>query len=197
MATKKDLERLKQEIIESRNDDLRRQNEEFKSEILDIKQRLNINNSQDLNDEDNMDIIINSHMKDIESDNRLTRSISGLQTNKKHFRDLNNHELHQIKNIYERDHKIKPKTILDENLGDIMDKCINFITYSFDGYHTKYYEAETIIDVYDNDKTFFDIIKTHMITIILFIRDDQNIIYIGILLVFLSIIIYLINIITS
>ena len=135
-------------------------------------------------------------MKDITSDTRPQLSGAGLTSNNKHFRDLSNHELHQIKKIYERDHKKKLKTILDENLGEIMDKCINFLVYSFDGYQKAYYEAELMDNVYDEDKSLFQKIKTHLISIVLFIRDDQNILYIGILLVFLSIIIYFVNIIT-
>ena len=38
--------------------------------------------------------------------------------------------------------------------------------------------------------------KVHLIAMILFIRDDRNIVYIGFLMIFFSIIIYFINIIT-
>ena len=78
-----------------------------------------------------------------------------------------------------------------------MNKCVNFLTYSFDGYTKAYYEAEIMEDVYDNDKTMYESIKVHLIAFTLFFRDDENILYIGILLVFLSIIIYLVNITTS
>ena len=46
-------------------------------------------------------------------------------------------------------------------------------------------------------KNMYQSIKIHLIAIILFMREDQNILYIGILLVFLSMIIYLVNITTS
>ena len=78
-----------------------------------------------------------------------------------------------------------------------MDKLVNFLTYSFDGYTKAYYEAETMEDVYDNEKSTYQMVKVHLIAIILFMRSDQNILYIGILLVLLSIIIYLVNITTS
>ena len=124
-------------------------------------------------------------------------SSAGLETNIKHFRVLSNHELHQIKKLHEKDHKQEPKTVLDESLGDIMNKCINFLTYSFDGYTKAYYQAEVMEDTYDNEKTMYESIKVHLIALTLFFRDDGNILYIGILLVFLSIIIYLVNITTS
>ena len=133
----------------------------------------------------------------ITAENRPQMSSAGLSVNNKHFRDLSNHELHQIKKIYEKDHKEKPRTVLDENLGEIMDKCINFLTYSFDGYSKKYYEAEIMEDIYDGDKSTYEMIKVHLIAAILFIRDDSNILYIGIVLIFISMMMYLVNITTS
>ena len=73
----------------------------------------------------------------------------------------------------------------------------NFLTYSFDGYTKAYYQAEVMEDIYDDDKSLYESIKVHLIALTLFFRDDGNILYIGILLVFLSIIIYLVNITTS
>jgi len=110
------------------------------------------------------------------------------------YRNLTNHELHLAKNLYTKDMRKESHTIMDENLGTILDKCINFVTYSIDDYNQKIDEAELIIDKYE-DKSIFEIFKTHMLAISLFIRDKDNIIYIGIVMIFLSIIIYLSNII--
>ena len=52
-------------------------------------------------------------------------------------------------------------------------------------------------DVYDEDKSIYQNIKIHLIAIILFMREDQNILYIGILLIFISMVMYLMNITTS
>jgi hypothetical protein len=95
-----------------------------------------------------------------------------------------------------KDHNIKPRTVLDESLGEIMNKLVNFLTFSYDGYSKAVYEAEAMEDVYDN-KSIYQSIKIHVTAIILFMRDDQNILYIGILLVFFSMILYLMNITTS
>ena len=78
-----------------------------------------------------------------------------------------------------------------------MEKCVNFLTYSFDGYSKAYYEAEIMEDVYDKEKSTYESLKIHLIAFSLFMREDENILYIGILLVLLSIIIYLVNITTS
>ena len=119
---------LKDEILETQDNEFKKLNENLQNQIIDLKQRLNITLPSS-NEEDNIDIIINSHMRDISADNRPQMSNAGLELNNKHFKDLSNHELHKIKNIYEKDHKKKSKTILDENLGEIMDKCINFLSY--------------------------------------------------------------------
>ena len=122
---------------------LQNQNNRLQRDIQELRQALNVQLPHS-DSEDNMDIMINTHnlpTRDINAEQRPQMSAAGLSVNNKHFRDLSNHELHQIKKIHDQDHKIKPQTILDESLGEIMDKCINFLTYSFDGYSKKYYEA--------------------------------------------------------
>jgi hypothetical protein len=182
------------DLTNSLNREMQTRNEVLQAELNTIRQALQMNIPQE--EEDNMDILIDSHMRDITTDQRPQMSSAGLGMNNKHFRDLSNHELHQIKKMHEKDHQIKPRTILDESMGEIMNKCINFLTFSFDGYTKAFYEAEIMEDVYD-DKSIYESIKVHLIAMTLFIRDDENILYIGILLVFLSIIIYLVNITTS
>ena len=183
------------DLTNSLNREMQTRNEVLQAELNTIRQSLRMQ-IPDEEEEDNMDILIDSHMRDITSDPRPQMSAAGLGVNNKHFKDLSNHELHQIKKLHEKDHQIKPQTILDEPLGEIMNKCVNFLTFSFDGYTKALYEAEIMEDVYD-DKSTYESIKVHLIALTLFIRDDENILYIGILLVLLSIIIYLVNITTS
>ena len=146
MATVEQLNNLRTELEnrqEGLEDEMELRNDKLEDEITRLRQALQINMPHH-EEEDNMDIIIDSHMRDITNENRPQMSSAGLEINNKHFKDLSNHELHQIKKIHDQDHKIKPQTILDESLGEIMDKCINFLTYSFDGYSKKYYEAELL-----------------------------------------------------
>ena len=199
MATVEQLNNLRTELEnrqEGLEDEMELRNDKLEDEITRLRQALQINMPHH-EEEDNMDIIIDSHMRDITNENRPQMSSAGLEINNKHFKDLSNHELHQIKKIHEKDHKKIERTILDENLGTIMDKCINFLTHSFNGYSKAFYKAEIMEDIYDEDKSTYELIKIHLIAITLFIRDDENISYIGILLVFISIIIYLVNITTS
>ena len=193
MATEEQLNQLRQDL----ETEMETRNNELEEEMVRLRQALQMQMPHHEEEEDNMDILIDSHMRDITNENRPQMSSAGLDVNNKHFRDLSNHELHQIKKMHEKDHRVTSRTIVDENIGEIMDKCINFLTYSFDGYSKAFYEAELMEDVYDEEKSTYETIKVHLIALVLFIRDDENILYIGILLVFLSIIIYLVNITTS
>jgi hypothetical protein len=191
-------DQVREELIEDVNDMIRLQNDKVESDLVRMRQSISGGsvNENDLQD-DQMDQLLNVHMRDITRETRPQMSSVGLEEIATHSKDLSNHELHQIKKIHEKDHMIKSKTILDESLGDIMNKLVNFLTYSFDGYTKAYYEAEVMEDVYDNDKSTYQMIKVNLIALIIFMRKDQNILYIGILLVLLSIIIYLVNITTS
>tara|TARA_B100000749_G_C18298295_1_gene411420 strand:+ start:99 stop:701 length:603 start_codon:yes stop_codon:yes gene_type:complete len=200
MATEEELSQLRQDLTDRANSleqTLETYNNDLESSMLELRQVLQMNYPHHTNEEDNLDILVDGHLRDITAEQRPQMSSAGLETNNKHFRDLSNHELHQIKKLHEKDHKQEPRTVLDESLGEIMNKCINFLTYSFDGYTKAYYQAEIMEDIYDDEKTMYESIKVHLIALTLFFRDDGNILYIGILLVFLSIIIYLVNITTS
>jgi len=191
-----DYDRLKSEIMEEVNNIIESKNSEAASDLIRIRQAIQGESGDGLEGNE-MANLLNQHMRDITREPRPQMSSSGLGIHNNHFKDLTNNELHQVKRLHEKDHTNKPKTILDEPLGSIMDKLVNFLTYSFDGYTKAYYEAETMEDVYDNEKSTYQMVKVHLIAIILFMRSDQNILYIGILLVLLSIIIYLVNITTS
>jgi len=141
--------------------------------------------------------LIRPYERDISSETRPQMSASGLSQHNKHLSQLSNHELHQMKSIYEKDHKKETKTIFDESLANILDKTLNFLVYSIDSYTEKIYESELMNKVSSTDKDYSTRFRIHLMAMILFIKEDENIIYIGLLLVFLSIIIYFINIITT
>jgi hypothetical protein len=189
-------DQVRGELMQEVSEMIKRQNSQVASELIGMRQSIQGDSGDGLEGNE-MANLLNQHMRDITREPRPQMSSSGLGIHNQHFKDLTNHELHQVKRIHEKDHTKKPKTILDEPLGSIMDKLVNFLTYSFDGYTKAYYEAETMEDAYDNEKSTYQMIKVHLIAIILFMRSDQNILYIGILLVLLSIIIYLVNITTS
>ena len=188
---------IEAELLTELDDKIRLQNNEVNSELTRVRQSLQVGNENDLQD-DQMANLLNQHMRDITKETRPQMSSAGiLEGSNKHFRDLSNHELHKIKKMHMKEHSFKPRTILDESLGDIMNKLVNFLTFSFEGYTKAVYDAEVMEDVYDDDKSMYQTIKVHLIAIILFMREDQNILYIGILLIFISMLMYLMNITTS
>jgi len=108
-------------------------------------------------------------------------------------------------------------TIMDLTLSDVLDRTLNFIVYSFGDYQVQVRKAELLIwendqgkdkgkgkgkdkgskEATDKKVTVRDRLTLHGHAISLFISDGDNSIYIGIILIMLSIIIYFINITTS
>jgi hypothetical protein len=140
--------------------------------------------------------LVRPYDRDISAETRPQMSAAGLSQHNKHLSQLSNHELHQMKSLHQKDHRKEVRTVLDEPLGDILDKTINFLVHSIDSYTGKIYESELMTKVHSEDKGYYTRFKVHLMAMVLFIRDDQNIIYIGFFMIFLSIIIYFINIIT-
>ena len=140
---------------------------------------------------------IQPYERDISMETRPQLNSAGLKEYNEHVTHLSNHELHQIKEIHQKDHRKKIRTILDEPLGLILDNTINFLSYSNESFHKKTYEAELMEDVRADDKSFYNQLKVYSIALVLFIRDERNITYLGIIMVILSIIIYFTNIITT
>ena len=141
--------------------------------------------------------LVRPYDRDISAETRPQMSAAGLSQHNKHLSQLSNHELHQMKSLHEKDHRKEVRTVLDEPLGDILDKTINFLVHSIDSYTEKIYEAELMNKVHYEDKGYYTRFRVHLMSMVLFVRDDQNILYIGFFMIFLSIIIYFINIITT
>ena len=95
-----------------------------------------------------------------------------------------------------KDYTRKITTIMDEPLSQIIDKTLNFLTYSVDSYSTQYNKAAVLLDQ-ENHNSWFGRLKISLYAIILFITHEEQILYIGILCILVSIIIYFINITTS
>ena len=106
---------------------------------------------------------------------------------------LNSHELNKMNTIIEDHYKKKQSTILEKPLGEVIDNTINFFAHSFDSYSEKVIEAEAILMINSSD-SYIGYLKKHATAFILFIRDDENIIYLGILLIILSVLICFFNI---
>lgn len=116
-----------------------------------------------------------------------TELANDLSLNNQHFRDLSNHELHRIKSSYSKKYETNNKTIFDESINNVIDKTINFLSYSYDTYDKSYLDADELIEYEDiGNRTYSEMIKTHLLAISLFLREKDVTIYLGIILVFIS-----------
>ncbi len=128
-------------------------------------------------------------------DNRPQMGSASLERHNRHFRDLSIHELQKTQNMFEKDNREKTVQFMDESLGTIADKCINLLTYSYDNYEKNIYRAEILENIDVEKASFYDKMKVYIMASIMYIKEDENIIYMGILLILLSNIIYFTSII--
>tara|TARA_B110000208_G_scaffold190560_1_gene254751 strand:+ start:3487 stop:3939 length:453 start_codon:yes stop_codon:yes gene_type:complete len=109
--------------------------------------------------------------------------------------NLTLNEKQKIDNLVKEEYSTKHTTILDESLGDILDKTFNFLGNFVAEYKLKYDYADALLNIdVDDSNRISNVIILHLTSISLLIRESDNIIYIGILFVILSIIIYFFNI---
>ena len=108
--------------------------------------------------------------------------------------NLNSHELNKMNRIIDEEYNKDQPTILDKPFGEVINNTVNFFGNSFDIYHTKLMEAEFTRKLYNTDHTYLNHLQKHLIAISLFIRDEDNIIYMGIIMIILSVLICFFNI---
>tara|TARA_B100000767_G_C19684387_1_gene501052 strand:+ start:318 stop:746 length:429 start_codon:yes stop_codon:yes gene_type:complete len=106
---------------------------------------------------------------------------------------LQGYELESEKQISSR-FKEEPKTILDESLGDIFGKTLGFMQHSSDEYIKKVYQAETVLKEKNKD---VHPAYTYLLGFGMYVSDGSNCIYLGIIFVFISVIIYFVSIVSE
>ena len=93
------------------------------------------------------------------------------------------------------------KTILDEKLGDILEKTSETVSNFLSDYKVKMleskYELETNnTNLKEEDKSKIShILNIHVMGLFNYLKDNDNIIYLGIFIVFISVLLYILNII--
>ena len=107
---------------------------------------------------------------------------------------LDNQELLKVNKIIDKHNDKKNKTILDKSFGEVINNTINFFGNSLDSYNQKLIEAEFTKNIYDTEYEYLNKLQKNLIAISLFIRDDDNIIYLGIIMIILSVLICFFNI---
>ena len=113
-----------------------------------------------------------------------------------HSSQLHGAEILESGQISKKYH-IPEKTIMDETLGNIISNTLDFVTYSGDNYMKKVYEAEEILKKRTDRDGPVKPHQKYMMGFSLFCIHDTNAIYLGILLIFVSLIIYFMSIVTT
>jgi len=108
--------------------------------------------------------------------------------------NLNDHEFQKMNRIIDDEYNERQETILDKPFGEVINNTVNFFGNSVDTYYSKVLEAEFSQNIYDTQYSSLDKLQKYLIALVLFIRDDDNVIYLGIILIILSVLICFFNI---
>tara|TARA_A100001037_G_C15054099_1_gene591517 strand:+ start:632 stop:1093 length:462 start_codon:yes stop_codon:yes gene_type:complete len=104
-------------------------------------------------------------------------------------------------NVKKKIVKENQKTILDEKLGDILEKTSETVANFWDDYKVKMLETKYELETNNtNFKTedrskISHILNIHVMGLFNYLKDNDNIIYLGIFIVFISVLLYIFNII--
>lgn len=135
--------------------------------------------------------------QEVNSEGRLLNKDNNIKAMNEYLQDLTLHEYQKVNNILEKDHRQNKETFMDESLDSIMNNTVNFLSNSVENMYQKYHEAETLQDKSSETMNYIEKSKLYLLAFVLFVRDDKNVIYLGIICIILSIIIYFFNITTS
>jgi len=109
----------------------------------------------------------------------------------KYSNELSNHELDLIYNkFYQKDLSDKKENIFDLSLNKIIHNTISFLDHFQSDYSSKLYEVELL----EEDEKKKNMVMKYFTAFGLYIREHDNIIYLGIILVILSFILYFFSI---
>jgi len=97
-----------------------------------------------------------------------------------------------------RDHKQKDKhTLMTMTLNDIVENTIKMVATSGQDYSKQVYQVSADYKLAGGQDGFLDVMKQYLIAFVMYLGDKDNILYVGIILCFVSIIIYFFSISTS
>lgn len=147
----------------------------------------NLRISQGLENEGN-------RLSSIANDNRpqIARTIDRFN------KDLTNSEISYINKIYHKNNKTEKKTIMDLTISEIMNNTANYFNELPNEYSNKIYDTElNYNDISSENRRFFDTLKIYIIAFVRYTTESDNIIYLGIILIIISIILYFISIINK
>ena len=119
----------------------------------------------------------------------------------KHSTHLSNHELDYINKIhFDESLKHKKKTIFELTLNEIIENTIKFIINFNNELNQHLYDIELELNQQNkhdsnyNENSSLHKLKSYLFAIMLYIGENENLIYFGIILIILSFILYFFNI---
>ena len=98
------------------------------------------------------------------------------------------------RNLVKKDSSKRGPTILDLKLHEIIENLVEVIANFQKDYVYKLYEVDLEFKLIEEERGFFVSLKKYALALMLYLGDKDNILYIGILLIIISIILYFFNI---
>lgn len=141
-----------------------------------------------------MDNIVNSSNSDTIKTSSSLPQINRSNAVRASLDALNTVEYAKMNRILKEEYDKKQASILDKPLGEILNNTVNFFGNSYNSYSDKYLEAKFSRPLYETEDPNLHQFQLHLIALALFIRDDENIIYLGIIMIIIAFLICFINI---
>ena len=112
---------------------------------------------------------------------------------------LTNSEIAYINRIYHQDNDVKKETIMDLKLSEIMNNTSNFFNDFLQEYSNKIYDTQLSYSSTESIRArpVVENLKIYIISFVRYVTESDNIIYLGIILIIISIILYFVSIINS
>ena len=98
------------------------------------------------------------------------------------------------RNLIKKEKSKEGTTILDLKLNQIIENLVGVIANIQKDYIYKLYEVDLEFKLMEEESNFFVNFKKYILALMLYLGDKDNILYIGILLIIISIILYFFNI---
>ena len=113
------------------------------------------------------------------------------ETNKPLYSEI---ETETTKKIIREHVQKKKETILDLTLNEIIDNTVTMVGDFSRDYMLKIHEINLEEEMNGEEETILNNYKKYILALMLYLGDKNNLLYFGIILVFLSIILYFFNI---
>ena len=110
----------------------------------------------------------------------------------KYNKYLKNSEINHINKVYHKNNrKESNKDIFEMKLGEILNNTSNFFNEFPNEYQNIIYDTTLNIK---EDNSFLGNLKIYIIAFVRYINESENILYLGIILIIISFILYFLNI---